>query len=56
MQYREELKRRIKELEFEIANKEDHKEVLQKELQELMRKEFEEDLRDEADRKTLLKG
>jgi hypothetical protein len=56
MQYREELKNRIRELEFEISNKRDHREILQKELQDLMRKEFEEDMREDNDRQTLLKG
>jgi hypothetical protein len=56
MHYREELKKRIRELEFEISNKRDHKEILQKELQDLMRKEFEEDMREDNDRQTLLKG
>lgn len=56
MSYRDTLKERIRELESEIANKSDRKEILEKELQDLMRKEFEEDMREEADRKTLLKG
>ena len=56
MSYRENLKQRIREIEFEIVNKQGHKEALEKELQDLMRKEFEEDMREEADRKTLLQG
>jgi hypothetical protein len=56
MSYKEILKQQIKELQLEISNKRDHKEVLENRLQDLMKKEFEEDLREEADRKTLLKG
>jgi len=56
MSYRDILKRQIKELQLEISNKEGHKEYLEKELQDLMRKEFEEDIKEELDRKTLLKG
>jgi hypothetical protein len=56
MQYRQELKRRIAELELEIANKTDNKELLQKQLNDLMRKEFEEDLRESGDNQILLKG
>jgi uncharacterized iron-regulated protein len=56
MQYRQELKKRIAELELEIANKTDNKELLQKQLQDLMKKEFEEELRESPDQQILLKG
>jgi hypothetical protein len=56
MSYRDQLKNRIRELELEITNKTDRKDVLEKELQDLMRKEFEEDLREESNRKSLLQG
>lgn len=56
MQYRDQLKQRIKELEAEIANKEDHKDSLQRELRDLRVKEFEEDMREEDERQILLKG
>jgi hypothetical protein len=56
MQYRQELKRRIDELELEISNKTDNKELLQKQLQDLMKKEFEEELRESPDQQILLKG
>lgn len=56
MSYKDQLKERIKELEFEIANKTGRKDALERELQDLMRKEFEEDLREEASRRSLLQG
>ena len=56
MSYKDQLKTRIREIELELANKQGHKEALEKELQQLMRSEFEEDLREESDRKTLLQG
>lgn len=57
MSYREELKKRIRELQVEINNKQDHKHVLESELQSLLVKEFEEEMREENQFKpTLLKG
>lgn len=56
MSYRDSLKQRIRELQMEIENKQDHKEVLERELQELMRREFEEEMREENSNPTLLKG
>lgn len=57
MSYRNHLKQRIKELELEIANKEDHKEALEREMRELMIKDFEEEMREENMQKpSLLKG
>ena len=55
MSYRESLKKRISELEFEIRTKADRKQDLEKELQELMRRDFEEEMREE-NQKQLLKG
>lgn len=55
MSYREELKKRIEELKFEIAARQDRKEILEKELQDLMRKDFEEEMREDNDLR-LLKG
>ena len=55
MSYRESLKKRISELEFEIRTKADRKQDLEKELQELMRRDFEEEMREENHAK-LLKG
>lgn len=55
MSYRDSLKKRISELEFEIRTKADRKQDLEKELQELMRRDFEEEMREENHAK-LLKG
>lgn len=55
MSYRDELQKRISELKLEIANRQDRKEILEQELQQLMRKEFEEEMREENQTK-LLKG
>jgi hypothetical protein len=55
MSYRDNLKKRISELEFEIRTKAERKQDLEKELQELMRKDFEEEMREE-NQKQLLKG
>lgn len=55
MSYRESLKKRISELEFEILTKAERKQDLEKELQELMRRDFEEEMREE-NQKQLLKG
>jgi hypothetical protein len=56
MQYREQLRKRIAELEFEIECATDNKQLLQKQLRDLMMKEFEEDLRESSDQQILLKG
>lgn len=55
MSYRDDLKKRIRELEFEIQMRSEKKEFLELELQDLMRKEFEEEMREDNETR-LLKG
>ncbi len=56
MSHRDILKKRIKEMELEIANKQGHKEALEKELQNLIMQDFEEEMREDSHRKSLLQG
>jgi hypothetical protein len=56
MQYKDQLRKRISEIELEIANNSNKKFVLEKELQDLLKKEFEESLVEESERQILLKG
>ena len=55
MSYRDELKRKILELEKQIANDRDKKWELESELNRLQIAEFEEEMRESADQH-LLKG
>ena len=55
MSYRDEIKNRIQELEHEIVIRQDKKEFLQHELNDLMKKDFEEEMREENSTQ-LLKG
>lgn len=55
MSYRDEIKKRIQELEHEIIIRKDKKEFLEYELQDLMKKDFEEEMREENNTR-LLKG
>jgi hypothetical protein len=55
MSYRDELKRKILELEKQIANDRDKKWELESELNKLQIAEFEEEMR-ESDNQHLLKG
>lgn len=54
MSYKDTLRQRIREIQFEIESKKERKDILEQELQDLMRKEFEEEMREEN--QTLLKG
>ena len=56
MSYRDNLKQRISELQHEISTRQDKKEVLEKELQDLMLKDFEEEMREENHQRLLQEG
>jgi len=56
MSYRDELKRKILELEKQIAIDRDKKWELESELSKLRIAEFEEELRESGDSQILLKG